>query len=126
MQDALERREASQRSRDRAWPAPPIVRYNVNMTFTWSSPKSASGTRWAYEIATTNARTEVTRVLYPIVNRVSTASEAAWAYQVHRAGTSHQNEYAYCSDWIARTSDLLNHGSAPKKSSRARPQTACV
>ena len=62
------------------------------MTLIWSSPNVAAGTRWAYEIATISARTDVARVQSPIVNSARTTIEAAWAAQIQPAGTSHQNE----------------------------------
>ena len=47
------------------------------MTLIWSRPNSAAGARWANEIATTSARTDVTRVQSPIVNSARTTIETA-------------------------------------------------
>src|SRR5215469_10029091 len=86
------RRRARQRSSENAWPLGPMARYSASMPLIWSSPKSAAGTRFAYEIVTTNARIEVARVQSPSVKQASTASEIACANQSQPAGTHHQKE----------------------------------
>src|SRR4051795_869107 len=89
---APRRRVAGQRSADSTCPLAPIVRYSSSMTLIWSTPNVAAGTRWAYEIATISANTEVARVHSPIVNSARTIIETAWAPQIPPSGTHHQNE----------------------------------